>query len=181
MPIDFFESEVRKAQNRFNETFGTELVCNVNLRQSVILAICFMGNASKKIKAANNKDQVRSLIKKFMKTKKYSIIFLINSNKKIKKGGKIKNKKVIKKQIKRRPYYRERKNRLTGKYKLKGGKMDLLQNQIEPIKEKIDGNMCWGKINRNDYKKGFCPDCGTQLRMNGSCMFCECCGWSSCP
>jgi hypothetical protein len=69
MPIDFFESEVRKAQNRFNETFGTELVCNVNLRQSVILAICFMGNASKKIKAANNKDQVRSLIKKFMKTK----------------------------------------------------------------------------------------------------------------
>jgi predicted amidophosphoribosyltransferase len=59
--------------------------------------------------------------------------------------------------------------------------MDLLQKQIEPIKEKLDGNMCWGKINRNDYKKGLCPDCGTQLRMNGRCMFCECCGWSSCP
>lgn len=70
MPIDFFQSEVKKAQKRFNETFGRELVCDIKLRQSVILAICFMGNAGKKIKAAKNKDQVRTQIKKFMKTKK---------------------------------------------------------------------------------------------------------------
>ena len=69
MPIDFFESELQKAQDRFNQTFGTTTVCDLKLRQSVILAICFMGNADRKIKNVTNKDKVREQIKKFMKTR----------------------------------------------------------------------------------------------------------------
>ena len=69
MSIDFFELELKKAQDRFNQTFGTTTVCNLEARQSVILAICFMGTAGRKIKNATNKDRVREEIKKFMKTR----------------------------------------------------------------------------------------------------------------
>jgi hypothetical protein len=69
MPIDFFELELKKARDRFNQTFGTITVCDLKLRQSVILAICFMGNVGRKIKNAANKDKVREQIKKFMKTR----------------------------------------------------------------------------------------------------------------
>ena len=70
MSIDFFELELKKAQDRFNKTFGTTTVCNLKLRQSVILAICFMGTAARKIKNSTKKDNVREEIKKFMKTRR---------------------------------------------------------------------------------------------------------------
>ena len=69
MSIDFFELELEKVQDRFNNTFGTTTVCNLKLRQSTILAICFMSTAARKIKNATNKDNVREDIKKFMKTR----------------------------------------------------------------------------------------------------------------
>jgi len=25
-----------------------------------------------------------------------------------------------------------------------------------------------------------CPDCGDELRLNGRCRYCACCGWSTC-
>lgn len=67
MPIDFFEKELMKARRRFNETFGMQEVCDLKLRQSVILAICFLGLIAGKIKKAKNKDDVRDEIKQFMK------------------------------------------------------------------------------------------------------------------
>ena len=70
MPIYFFQSEFKKIQKRFNETFGRETVCDIKLRQSVILAICWMGVLKRKIHQAPDKDLVREEIQKFMKAKK---------------------------------------------------------------------------------------------------------------
>lgn len=69
MSIDFFKAEVKKAQDRFNQTFGKETVCDLKLRQTVILAICFLSNEARKISNAANEDEVRAQIKKFMRTK----------------------------------------------------------------------------------------------------------------
>ncbi|MBC2714931.1 MAG: hypothetical protein HF978_06440 [Desulfobacteraceae bacterium] len=69
MKTDFFEMEVKKAQRKFNQTFGGKIICDLKLKQKIILSICFLGNASRKIKHAKNKDEVREQIKKFVKTK----------------------------------------------------------------------------------------------------------------
>jgi len=67
MPIDFFDKEVAKAQQRFNQTFGRLTVCDLKLRQAVILTVCLLGRAGDKIKIAKNKDDVRGEIKKFIR------------------------------------------------------------------------------------------------------------------
>jgi len=69
MTIDFFEKELKKVQRRFNETFGIQEVCDLKLRQSVILAICFLGRACYTIKKAEKKEDVRDDIKTFMKNR----------------------------------------------------------------------------------------------------------------
>ena len=69
MPIDFFEQEVRKCQDRFNETFGQMIVCNIQTRTRVILAIVSMGRLAQKVQAAKNKDQVRDEIKRFVRSR----------------------------------------------------------------------------------------------------------------
>jgi hypothetical protein len=70
MPIDFFEKEVLRAREKFNQTFGMLTVCDLRLRQSTILAIGFLGKLGNRIMEANNKDEVKAEIQKFMKTKK---------------------------------------------------------------------------------------------------------------
>ena len=67
MPINFFETEVRKLQDQFNEVFGDCVVCNVRTRQVAIMSICNLGLLSRKLSKANNKD--RHLIQSFMKRK----------------------------------------------------------------------------------------------------------------
>ncbi len=69
MAIDFFEKELRNAQQNFNQTFGVQDVCNLKLRGSAILAIGFLGKACEKINKAEKKDDVRDEIKKFMRTR----------------------------------------------------------------------------------------------------------------
>ncbi len=69
MPIDVFEKELRKVRRRFNKTFGMQKVCDLKLRQSVILAIGFLGKACDKINKAEKKDDVRDEIEKFMKNR----------------------------------------------------------------------------------------------------------------
>lgn len=70
MPIDFFEKEVMKARKKFNQTFGKMVVCDLESRQSAILAIGFLGRLGTRIMEANNKGEVKEEIQKFMKTKK---------------------------------------------------------------------------------------------------------------
>ena len=67
MPVEFFEKEVTKAQQKFNQTFGTLKTCDIKLRQSAILKICGLGCLRNKIVKAADKDQVRDEICSFMK------------------------------------------------------------------------------------------------------------------
>ena len=67
MPVDFFEKEVTKAQQKFNQTFGTLKTCDIKLRQSAILKICGLGCLRNKIVKAADRDQVRDEICHFMK------------------------------------------------------------------------------------------------------------------
>jgi hypothetical protein len=68
MKIDFFIHELRQVQQRFNQTFGTQAVCDLKTRCRVILAIVYLEMLSKQIINAENKDKVRSEIRKFVKT-----------------------------------------------------------------------------------------------------------------
>ncbi len=67
MAINFFEKEVRSAQQKFNQTFGMLTVCDLKLRQAAIVSICLLGNLSKKIDVSKNKQEAREEIKKFMR------------------------------------------------------------------------------------------------------------------
>ena len=67
MAINYFDQELCKIQQHFNETFGNLIVCDLMLRQKVILAIVAMGQLAQKIAEANNKDHVRYEIRRFMK------------------------------------------------------------------------------------------------------------------
>ena len=67
MAIDFFQKEVRYAQQRFNQTFGMLTVCDLRLRQSAIVSICLLGRLGEKIKTKPKEDMGREEIKKFMR------------------------------------------------------------------------------------------------------------------
>jgi len=64
MKIDFFEKEVAKVRERFNQIFGTQTVCNIEERQAVIMAICWLGVLRMRIKNnAENTELAREFIK----------------------------------------------------------------------------------------------------------------------
>lgn len=67
MPVDFFESELGKVRNRFNNVFGELIVCDLKVRQTLIHAICWMGVLKRKVDSAKDKEAVREEIKKFVK------------------------------------------------------------------------------------------------------------------
>ena len=67
MPVDFFEKEVTRTQQKFNQTFGMLRTGDIKLRQSAILKICGLGCLRNKIVKAAGKDQVRDEICSFMK------------------------------------------------------------------------------------------------------------------
>ena len=69
MPIDFFESEVTKVQERFNQTYGMMVVCNLKFRQAAILSIVNLNLLYKKITAAKSKDEVRQDIQQFIRVR----------------------------------------------------------------------------------------------------------------
>jgi hypothetical protein len=69
MPIDFFEEEIRKVQERFNQTFGMLNVYDLKSRQSTILAICSLTLIAGRIKQAKNKDDKKEDIKQFMRNR----------------------------------------------------------------------------------------------------------------
>ena len=71
MRIDFFHTELCKVQDRFNETFGKLVVCNVNQRQRIMLSIISMGRLEKKIMAAGSMDNARDDIQRFIRTRNY--------------------------------------------------------------------------------------------------------------
>ena len=67
MAIDFFEREVSSARRRFNETFGELTVCDLKLRQSVIVSICLLGRTGEMVKTSQNENEKKERIRKFMR------------------------------------------------------------------------------------------------------------------
>ena len=67
MPIDFFEKEVEKSQELFNQTYGAVVVCNLKLRQAAILSIISLGLLCRKITTAKRKHEMKEDIQTFMR------------------------------------------------------------------------------------------------------------------
>jgi hypothetical protein len=67
MAIDFFEKEVEKTQDRFNTIYGDLLVCDIRVRQRLIITICWMGVLKKRIEKAGNKEMCRVEIQQFVR------------------------------------------------------------------------------------------------------------------
>ena len=55
--INLFTKKLHRIQEQFNEVFGDHTTNNIDERQTVILAICWLGVLWKKISA--NKDSVK--------------------------------------------------------------------------------------------------------------------------
>jgi hypothetical protein len=67
MPVDFFEKEVTRTQQKFNQTFGMLKTGDIKLRQSAILKICSLGCLRNKIMSAGDTSKVRDDIRNFIK------------------------------------------------------------------------------------------------------------------
>ena len=65
MAVNFFEREVKKVRERFNQTFGRQIVCNLNARYSAILSICWLGILANRIREAEGKEKAKESIQEF--------------------------------------------------------------------------------------------------------------------
>lgn len=63
MAIDFFQNELHKVQDRFNQTFGRMVVCNINTRQRVMLAIISLGLLERKIMETHKRSDIQRFIR----------------------------------------------------------------------------------------------------------------------
>ena len=89
MAVDFFEKEVRKVRQRFNQTFGRQTVYNLNARYSAILSLCRLGILSRRISRAKNKEKVRDSIREFIRIRDV-LNYFFDLMEREKKGGGIK-------------------------------------------------------------------------------------------
>jgi hypothetical protein len=71
MAVDFFEREVHKAQDRFNETFGKLTVCDIRTRQRAILKIIKMSLIRNKIIQEKVKEKLIQERSKFVTTRNW--------------------------------------------------------------------------------------------------------------
>ena len=65
MTVYFFDCEVKRARERFNQNFSSEIVFNINARYSAMLSICWLGILRDKIKEAEGEDEVKGSIQEF--------------------------------------------------------------------------------------------------------------------
>jgi hypothetical protein len=70
MAIDFFDREVTRLQDKFNETFGKRVVCNIRTRNAAMISIVGIGLLARKINKSADKKAVRQEIQEFMSRKK---------------------------------------------------------------------------------------------------------------
>ena len=69
MKVNFFEKELTRVRERFNQTFGAQSVCDLQTRACVVIAIIHMGLLGNKIMKAKDKEIVRDDIRKFIRIK----------------------------------------------------------------------------------------------------------------
>jgi len=65
MAVNFFEREVKKVRERFNQNFGNQIVCNIHARYSAILSICRLGILADKINETEGKEKAKESIQEF--------------------------------------------------------------------------------------------------------------------
>lgn len=69
MKVNFFEKELTRIWERFNQTFGKQIVCDLQVRAQVIIAIIHLGMLGNKIMKAKDKEMVRGDIRMFIRIK----------------------------------------------------------------------------------------------------------------
>ena len=69
MNVNFFEKELFKVQQRFNQTFGKQTVCDLQTRAHIIFGIIHMGLLGNKILKTKDKEIVRDDICMFIRTR----------------------------------------------------------------------------------------------------------------
>jgi len=67
MAVNFFEREVKKIKERFNQNFSNQIVCNIQARYSAILSICRLGILANRINEAEDKEKARVSIQEFVR------------------------------------------------------------------------------------------------------------------
>jgi hypothetical protein len=83
MAIDFFDREVTRLQDMFNEVFGPRKICHLGMRLASIKAIISLKMLGNAIDRAKDKKDVRPEIKQFMHNKKVVENFFDNQLKAI--------------------------------------------------------------------------------------------------
>lgn len=63
--IDFFEKEVKRLQERFNETIGQERAMNMGARHLAILAICRAGILARSAREMSDAKRVSEMTREF--------------------------------------------------------------------------------------------------------------------
>jgi hypothetical protein len=81
MKVNFFERELTKVRERFNQTFGKPTVCDLKKRAQVIIAVIHMGLLGNKIMKAKDKEMVRDDIKMFIR-KRNALTTIFNNTEK---------------------------------------------------------------------------------------------------
>ncbi len=71
MAVDFFEKEVSKAQDRFNQTFGRLTVCDIRTRQQAMLKIIRMSLIRNRIIQERVKEKIIQERSKFVITRNW--------------------------------------------------------------------------------------------------------------
>jgi len=66
----FFDNEVVKLQEQFNNTFGRLVTCDVDLRRMAIFAVIHLKLMAKDIAKAKDSEEKRARIRDFMEKKK---------------------------------------------------------------------------------------------------------------
>ena len=67
MKFESCEKEVLAIQDRFNRTFGRQIICNLKARQQVLLAIIQMGRLCKQISKSRKIDETEALKLRLLK------------------------------------------------------------------------------------------------------------------
>ena len=65
MAIDFFEKEVKRLQDRFNETVGKAKTVNMRIRTLAILAICHADIITKSIRETSDEKRIGEMTREF--------------------------------------------------------------------------------------------------------------------
>ena len=65
----FVEKEINKIQERFNQTFGRQKVCDIRRRQTVLLSICWLCILGRRIIETKDRNPATHIIQKFVRAR----------------------------------------------------------------------------------------------------------------